>query len=189
MSRCCSYLLLLRRLSFCLIEYANEVVFFHFIYHKALNTAELLDWVNLFFYSRTSLFLSHELATPKIGNTSHMCTSILKKSPGLDTMPDAKGRASTRISSQTFTIPVARRSFHSVALVALVAFSLPRACRLDGRAPPPPAGQGLGGLEGIEARERKEASPIDWQGLVGDNLVDDLSTPEWLSRMVMHMPA
>ena len=107
----------------------------------------------------------------------------------LDTMPDAKGRASTRTSSQTFTIPVVRRSFHSVALVALVAFSLPRACRLDGRAPPPPAGQGLGGLEGIEARERKEASPIDWQGLVGDNLVDDLSTPEWLSRMVMHMPA
>ena len=110
---------------------------------------------------------------------------ISDKSPGLDTMPDAKRRASSRTLSQTFTIPVVRRSFHSVALVALVAFSLPRACRLDGRAPPPPAGQGLGGFEGIEARERKEASPIDWQGLVGD----DLSTPEWLSRMVMHLPA
>ena len=66
---------------------------------------------------------------------------------------------------------------------------MPFAYRLDGRVPPPTTGQGLGVLEGIEIRERKEASPIDWQGLVGDNLVDDLSTPEWLSRMVMHMPA
>ncbi len=55
---------------------------------------------------------------------------------------------------------------------------MPFAYRLDGRVPPPTTGQGLGVLEGIEVRERKEASPIDWQGLVGDNLVDDLSTPE-----------
>jgi hypothetical protein len=129
-------------------------------------------------FSSSHKLENHTCYWPKVGHIFVHVLLFSEESPGLDTMPDAKGRTRTRTLSQTFTIPLVSCLFHSVALVAPVAFSLSFAYRLDGRVPPPTGGQGLGVLEGIEVRERKEASPIDWLGLASDNLVDDLSTSE-----------